>query len=111
MRYLKALLSIVIVGFTVNGFAQESKKQIQTKLYRTILQIDSSKADTVWQIQDSYKANLSLIMADTTLHGIRRERKIHALMNNRNEKLKRHLGEVQLKKIISPTERIIDNNR
>lgn len=109
-------LGLVIgIAFGSYGQVQKNEKQIQSmeiqrqkqqrNFYRKTLQVDSVKAEHVSQVQDSYKASLKLVMADTSLNEAARRAKIGALMEAKNQKLRALLSPAQQEKIIPSTER------
>lgn len=113
--YTFALL-LMMTGLTITTSAQETAKKPLTEaqkqrlqqrsFYRRSLQVDSAKADQVAQVQDTYKANLKAVMADTSLSVEGRRAKIKALIDGKNQQLKGLLTPAQQEKMIPTTERI-----
>lgn len=113
-----SFLFLMLTGMVFNSYGQEQKNQKQDasiaaqrqkqerNYYRKSLGVDSVKAAQVAQVQNSYKAALNLIVADTSLNEAARRAKIGALMEVKNQKLKGLLSPAQQEKIIPTTERM-----
>jgi hypothetical protein len=85
--------------------AQQQKK-LQHGHYRKALGVDSIKAAQVLQVQDSYKAALKALMADTSVNLEGRRAKVKALIEAKNHKLGQLLTPAQQQKLIPTTERV-----
>lgn len=112
--YFGALL-LMIAGLSINSYGQEPlksqgkemqrQKLEQRNVYRQTLQIDSLKADQIWEAQNTYKETLKTVMADTTLNDGAKRSRIKLLMEVKNEKLRKLLNDSQQRKLIPTTER------
>jgi len=109
---LRILGTIIATSFTLSGYSQQKPDSLKLKqsrqqhaFYRSSLQVDSVKAQKVAQIQDSYKADMKLLMADTGLNEAGKRAKIKVLMNVKNQQLRLILNPAQQAKIIPTTER------
>ncbi|MGM9475216.1 hypothetical protein ACS5PU_02255 [Pedobacter sp. GSP4] len=103
-----ALLAIILMGLAQKGSAQTKEavqKRDQRNHYRKTLQIDSTKAELVLQIQGDYKKGISAIEADSSLTDAGRRTKIDLMIHEKNRRLKAILNPVQQSKLIPTTER------
>lgn len=111
--YFKAIFTLIIVLFATVGYGQDRVKEqaaLQQKrqlrsFYRSTLQVDSAKAEQVAEIQDTYKAGVKALMADTTFSPAWRQTKIQALVEIKNQQLRKLLSPAQQEKVIPGTER------
>ncbi|KIA92334.1 hypothetical protein OC25_16745 [Pedobacter kyungheensis] len=86
---------------------EDKSKQDLRSFYKATLRVDSLKAGQVEKIQSDYKANLLVVERDTSVSGQLRQRRIKAMMNDRNNKLRVILTPLQLEKLVSPVERTV----
>ncbi len=101
-----------LTAFTFNSYGQQKTDSLKLKqarqqhaFYRKTLQVDSAKSVQVARIQDSYKAGMSQLMADTSLHEEVKRVRIKTLMDAKNQQLRQLLNPAQQEKIIPSTER------
>lgn len=109
-------LVFMLTGMAFGSYGQAQKTQkpgnstevqqqkLQQNFYRRTLQVDSAKAEQVSKVQDSYKASMKVVEADTTLNETSRRAKIRMLMEQKNQQLRQLLSPAQQRKIIPTTE-------
>lgn len=117
MKKITHVIFLLLAGLAFNSYGQKidsqkqrqptevQKQKLQRNFYRKTLQVDSVKAEQVSRVQDSYKVALKLVIADTSLNEAAKRVKIKALMDNKNQQLRRMLTPAQQEKIIPSTER------
>jgi len=103
---------LTLLALTFKGYSQQKPDSLKLRqarqqhaFYRKTLQVDSIKAQKVSQIQDSYKAGINRLMADTSLNEAAKRIKIKALMDSKNQQLRLLLSPAQQATIIPVTER------
>lgn len=106
--YGSLLISFVFLFFAQKGFSQNpdsSKQKQQYIFYRKTLQIDSLKALEIVKIQDSYKQEMKILLADPAMNEEQKRLRIKKLIASKNKKLCEILTVAQQEKIIPTTER------
>jgi hypothetical protein len=110
--YTQLLIIAVLTGSCFEAYSQQKPDSLKLRqarqqhtFYRKALQVDSAKAQRVSQIQDSYKAGMNRLMADTGLNEAGRRAKVKVLMDAKNQQLRLILSPAQQAKIIPTTER------
>lgn len=116
MKAVTYSILIILCGLAIKSYGQEQggkknpvpteaqRQKQQYNYYRKTLQLDSVQADKVARIQDSYKASMHRLDADTTLSPEVRRLQIKQLMDVKNQQLRGLLTPDQQRKLIPVTE-------